>query len=210
MALVRSFPRLLFVLATSLFAGCASWTPPMSTEAVPSPQDAYFYGRFKSYSWSPPAWMGESSTTGLIFSCSDGAKYTIRLDEKQPLQVIKVKPATCSFTQIIFTDGDRQIRHTREAPPGLMDQLNVEPGTAYYLGDYSAIWTSTTTFYGSVSGWKITEASSHYDVTTADMKALYPHLTFITTKNQTVDPDTLRAVKKNKEKPPAYQPPATP
>jgi len=176
---------LLVALAASmLLSGCASWSPPITTKDLPTGAEAYVYGRFKID--APKSWLGfdGNQTMGFVFSCSDGDKYTIRFSIDNPVEVIRIDPATCSMTEIIYTNGDGQILRRKAAPRDSMQNLVLVSGNAYYLGDFYASSQNAAHFGGTTMSWRINNARDDFKGTTAEMKSRFPNMVAIATTDR--------------------------
>jgi len=164
---------------------CTNYTRPISKKDIPTANDGYLYGRF---SMDVPKFTHQ--TMGLSIHCADGQSYVLRFTRKQPLQVVKIAPSTCSLDQIVYTAEDgivsstcslEQIVYTAEdgfvslrkpAPTGWMQNVKLEAGKMYYLGDFIATgWKERSTIY-----WKITDIRANFINTTKAVKENFPNL----------------------------------
>ena len=153
--------------------GCASWTPPVTVSEKPSTQDAYLYGRFGMTAGKAFLGLDGYSSIGFKFQCLDGASYTVRFRLENDVQLLRVKPATCSLQETIFTNADGQILGKKPSPVGIMKGLKLEPGTSYYIGDFHGS-QQITAGYTVHQEWRIDSAYDRYATTTEALKALYP------------------------------------
>ncbi|WP_339846649.1 hypothetical protein [uncultured Halopseudomonas sp.] len=203
----NSLFRSLIAISLVGLSGCASWSKPITPGEVLTGKESYLYGKFKID--AQKAWLGLDGhqTMGSVFSCVDGKKYTIRFERDQPIQVIKLNPTTCSFTEIIFTDSDGVVLSKKSSPLGLIDSVTTVPGAAYYIGDYFAVSTSTPGYNSIQFAWEVKEVNDNYGPTTAVMKEMYPNMTFFPTHNQLAEQRAWGKPAKT-EKPPSYARPS--
>jgi hypothetical protein len=158
----------------AMLAGCASWTPPLEPTDKPTTQDAYLYGRFVQDSPKVLLGLDGYSTIGLVFKCGDGASYTVRFRREDDVQLLRVKPATCSLQETIYTDADGAIKGHKPSPTGVMKNLTLKPGVAYYIGDYHGMMKATTSYATINMEWHINSARDRYATSTEALKARYP------------------------------------
>ena len=157
----------------AILGGCASWTPPVPLDEKPSAQDAYLYGRFTIATGKALLGLDGYGSIGFMFKCDDGSKYTVRFRLENDVQLLRVKPSTCSLDQTIFTNVDGQIIGRKPSTSGLMKGLKLQAGTTYYLGDFhgSLHVTGGATIHQE---WRVDSASDEYWSTTTALKARYP------------------------------------
>jgi hypothetical protein len=158
----------------AMLAGCASWTPSLAPEDKPSTQDAYLYGRFAQESPRVLLGLDGYSTIGLVFKCQDGATYTVRFRREDDLQLLRVKPSTCSLQETIYTNADGNIKGHKPSPGGVMKGLVFKPGVAYYLGDYHGTMRTTIAYPGINMEWHIDSVRDRFATTTDALKERYP------------------------------------
>ncbi len=146
---------------------CTNYTRPISKKDIPTANDGYLYGRF---SMDVPKFTHQ--TMGLSIHCADGQSYVLRFTRKQPLQVVKIAPSTCSLDQIVYTAEDGIVSLRKPAPTGWMQNVKLEAGKMYYLGDFIATgWKERSTIY-----WKITDIRANFINTTKAVKENFPNL----------------------------------
>lgn len=179
--------RILAALALLLLPGCSVFTSPMSRHAKASQTDAYLYGRF---SVSPSSTVyGLYPIIGLDFACKkNAAGYSIGFSREDPLQVIKIPGGdTCSLVRISYArPGGLIVVKTELVPKEVRAPIRFEPGTAYYLGDFSG---SSSVFAGSTRvemEWMLTGVSDRYEWTTADMQSAFHGMSMVPTENKMV------------------------
>ena len=165
------------------FTGCVNWSKPINTQDIPAPNDSYMYGRF--HIAPPEAFLGFNGyqTIGMIFSCSDGKEYTIRFNRSPIVQVIKLSPSTCSFSQVIFTNADGVELDRNEASGGIFSGLDFESGTAYYLGDFYGTAGISHGYNRTNYVWKIESMKDEFTKTTMEFKEIYPNFNEVETHN---------------------------
>ena len=181
--LILYFFQLTCILSIFLMGGCASWSPALSKDELPTDNDAYIYGKF--HIKAPRSFLGMDGhqTMGFVFKCSEDEQCVIRFNKKDPIQLIKVYPSIYSFEEIIYTDADGTIRSRKPAPKGVLDDINLKAGLACYIGDYYAISQNTVSYNYTHTTWKIKDIRDAYIETTKQMKSLYPNFENIQTVN---------------------------
>lgn len=207
MRLRRSVFSCMTAIVILALSGCASWTKPIAADEVPTGKDSYYYGKFEID--TPKYWLaiGGYQTMGFVFSCDGGKKYTVRFVIDQPIQVFRLNPATCSFTEVIYTDSDGIIVDRKTAPKGVIESITTTPGAAYYIGDYKAVSKSTTSFNSVNTTWEVKEISNNYEATTSAMKYIFPHMTFMPTHNLSSAPELSKVPTPKPVKAPTYKRP---
>jgi hypothetical protein len=171
----------------SLLAACAGYTPVISKDEKPTPKDAYLYGRFAMFASKPLLALGGYQTMGFSIKC-DGEQplYVLRFDVDAPLQVIKIRPSTCSLTELVYTDADGFVKSRKPAPDQLMRNAVFAAGKGYYLGDFSAEATRSLSGRNIHSEWRLRDVKHEYDKTTNDMKAAFPNLSQLPTEDRMI------------------------
>lgn len=167
--------RYLIALLAAGLAGCAAYTPRMDAAAKPAPTDALLYGRFQID--APKAWLGLDghASMGFGLKCSDGSDYLIRFFVDKPVHVIKMKPATCSAVELVFSNVDGQVMGRKPFTGTAMQKMDLKGGQAYYVGDFFAVTETHAAGYNRVqSNWRIRDARSDFDTTTREMQEQYP------------------------------------
>jgi hypothetical protein len=167
-----------------LIAGCAGYTQRVKVEEAPTANDAFFYGRF--YMNSPKAALAFDGqrTMGFAFECEDKQRYVMRFDRDQPLVALKVKPSTCTWVENIYTNADGSIESRKPAPEGEFKNVKIEPGQAYYLGDFGAETKVSNRSNGVYNEWAITSIRDIFHRTTRDLKVAYPNLKDLPNQNK--------------------------
>lgn len=181
--------RLVPLIFCAMLSGCASWTPKLPADAVPTGKEAYLFGKFKID--SKKGWLSGFdgySTMGFVFSCRNGEVVTIRFDNESPLTLIKAPADQCSFKEIIYTNGDGEINKRNPAPKHMFQNMVLAPNTAYYLGDYSAEFSVRSTGSLVTTEWKMKEVANQYQTTSLEMRKLYPKLESVLIENQMAKP----------------------
>ena len=178
---VRLFPAL---CALVIAAGCANYTASIRKDDKPTGQEAYLYGRFYIEAQKQKMSFDGHQTMGFTIACASGENYTLRFSNEEAVQVIKIKPSTCSLTEFVYTNSDGQIRSRKKAPERLMHDARFDAGKAYYLGDFYAV-TTTTTIGNTISrNWNVKDARDDYLNTSNAMRALYPSLSALPTEDR--------------------------
>ena len=179
------FNRVLTVVSATLISGCAGYAPTVKTDESPGASDAYLYGRF--YMVNPPRNLltNNPQTMGFAFKCADDQKITIRFEPNDAVQVIKVAPSTCSFTEFVYTDHGGLDTTRKPVPDALKAHFVFEGGKAYYLGDFQAE-TTQSGFPVITRTWRLKSARNNYARTTAQMKIGYPNLADLPTEDRMI------------------------
>lgn len=163
-------------------SGCAAYTTALTRDDAITPQDAFLYGRFSIEAPTALLAMNSHRSMGFVLDCEDKAQYIIRFANKDPLQVFRIVPSTCSMTEIVYTDADGVIRSRKPAPAGVLKSSKFEAGKAYYLGDFFAKTTVTSSYNTIHTRWTMDKVANDYDKTTSEMKAAFPKLSAIPTE----------------------------
>ncbi len=189
--------RILFLVTGLVLVSCSTWTPTMTKDEIPTGNDTYLYGKFNIS--APKIGMSVEGyyTIGFVFSCTDGRTYTIRLSMEQPVQLIKLSPSTCSFTETVFVDAGGNIRGRKPVPEGPLTNFKLEPGVAYYIGDFLAFAENQLSSHYSVGdagrtmitdlnlmSWGMKEPLNNYQNTTGKMKSFYPNMAKVPVHNR--------------------------
>ena len=172
----------------AMLAGCASWTPPLEPTDKPTAQDAYLYGRFVQDSRKALLGLDGYSTIGLVFKCLDGASYTVRFRLEGDVQLLRVKPSTCSLQETIYTDADGAIKGHKPSPGNVMKSMTLQAGTAYYLGDYHGTMRATVSYPSVNMEWHIDSVRDRFATTTDDLKQRYPAFTNVPSQDMMPQP----------------------
>jgi hypothetical protein len=165
---------------------CAGYSPRARVDEVPTLSDAYLYGRL--FMDAPKMWLGLDGHVSMGFSikCSDGRPYVMRFEREDPIVVVKASPATCSWTEIIYSDADGAVHARKPAPPDVFKDVVLEGGYGYYLGDFHAQLLSTSSGGKVSTEWKIKAIRDNYEYTTEDMLKVYPNLKALPTENRMI------------------------
>lgn len=171
-------------LALAALSGCASYTPRANVAEIPTLGDAYLFGRF--HIEAPKVWLGMDGyqTMGFGIQCSDHRSYLLRFDVDNPVLAIKVHPSTCSWTEIVYSDGDGVVRSRQPAPPAVFKDVVIEGGYSYYLGDFHAEVINTVANGGMRTQWHLKAIRENFEITTDDMKDSYPNLRAFPAENR--------------------------
>lgn len=157
----------------AILGGCASWAPPLAPDTRPSTQDAYLYGRFTMATGKSFLGLDGYGSIGYTFKCEDGSSYTVRFRIDGVVQLLRVKPSTCSLEQTIFTNGDGQIVGRKPNLSGVMKGIRLQSGAAYYLGDFlGSLHVSGGTMIHEQ--WRVDSARDAYNSSTGQLKLRYP------------------------------------
>lgn len=172
------------LLLALLLSGCANYAKSMRVDEPVVAGSAYFYGYF--FIDAPTAFlaMDGHATMGFTYTCNGKQNYTIRFSNKDPLQVIKIKPGSCSMKEIVFTDADGTIKDRNEPNPEMMKPFTVEPDVAYYLGDFHAVMRTRSTGYNMIESiWSVDRVENLFDDRTIELKDRYKGLASVRAVN---------------------------
>jgi hypothetical protein len=172
------------VSVVSVLAGCAGFTSSIRTSERYDPSSAYIYGRF---SLETLEGRRPGGTMGFAIRCRDGATYTIELAADHPLQVIKVAPSVCQIDEFVYTGGG-SVLGRRMATFRLLRNEFLDPGGVYYVGDFTAVSTSSAKHYllyvEHRYAWAISQIRDNYARTTAEMKRTFAGLASARTEDR--------------------------
>ncbi len=142
----------------------------MAAEDKASAQDAYIYGRFGLSAPKAVLALDGTSAMGFVFKCDGGVTYTVRFRVDNDVQLLRVKPSTCSLDEMIFTNQDGQVRGRKPSPPGAMKFMKLEAGNKYYVGDFHG----AITFSATRQEWQVDSAHDRFATTTDALKLRFP------------------------------------
>jgi len=182
------FPERAGVLAVAALAACANYTPSITSSEKPSGDEAYLYGRFYIESKSLKLALDGYQTMGFVIKCANGDAYTLRFSnaDDSALQVIKIKPSTCSLAEFVYSNADGQVRSRKPAPQRLMHDTTFDAGKAYYLGDFYAATTTTVSGTMIYRNWNVKTIKNDYANTSNALKATYPNLAAMPTEDRMI------------------------
>ncbi len=170
-----------------LLAGCAAYSPSLSRSEAPVAESAYLYGRFSIE--APKAWLsfGQHQSMGFSFDCASGQKLIIKFRVDEPLQLLRVSPASkCTFREIVYTDADGYIKSRKPAPPELAKEVEFTAGKASYLGDFFAATANSTSGNMIYRHWEIRRAKDDYEASTEELKKAYPAFAHVPTEKKLI------------------------
>ena len=173
----RASSRVLVALSgvfwVAVLSGCAHYTADVTSKEGTSTSSAYLYGHF--FVRTEQRELRMYPTVGFVITCNNGQAYTVRFLDQRQVQVIKIEPARCSLTEIVYTDSFGKIRDHDLPQTTWMHVHDFQPGRAYYLGDYAG--TASYAYYR----WHWTmvpleNAFQNYDATTMEMQVAFKAL----------------------------------
>lgn len=172
LVLARSVP---FALAL-LLGGCAGYAHRADVNETPTLNDAYLYGRFYMDAPKTLLALDGHQTMGFAIDCDDKSRYVLRMDREDPIMVVKIRPSTCSWTEIVYSDADGTVRTRKPAPADLFKRVALKGGYSYYLGDFDG--TVTTSIVGTSvrTRWNLKDVKDNFEATTVAMQSRYPKL----------------------------------
>jgi len=176
-------------MGACLLTACGSYqfTPTLAVDEEPSRTHSFVYGRFEVDALRGSA-DEDYETMGLTLQCNDGKLYRLRFDAAQPVLATQVEPSTCWITEVLFAESDGHILARRLFQRGMLDNMHLERGRAYYLGDFFG----TVRFLSAPEAgegvyrkqWSLNGVRDHYQNTTEDLVIAYPKLSRLPTVNQ--------------------------
>lgn len=168
-------------LLAALLAGCAAYTPRLDSAAKLGTDEAAVYGRFHVDTPASLLALDGHASLGFGMTCSDGSSYLLRFHNSQPVHVIRVKPATCSVNEMVFSDVDGKVRGRKPFLGQAMQKMEFKGGQAHYLGDFFAVAGTQATGLRVHSSWRVRDFKQDYDKTTAEMRTAYPGIAALPT-----------------------------
>lgn len=169
-----------------LISGCAHYSPRARADEMPTLSDAYLYGRLLIDAPKVPLGMDGHQTMGFVIRCDDGGEHVLRFDREDPIVVVKIRPATCSWSEIVYSDADGVVRSRKPAPPDVFKDIVLEGGYSYYLGDFHAQLRTSMDGIRPRTDWHIKAIPDNYEYTTEDMLEAYPKLKALPTENRMI------------------------
>ena len=165
----------LLLLPVLMLAACANFTPRMKPDEKLLPTDSFIYGSFFINAGKVALSADGHVSMGLGLSCNDGSQYLVRFYRENPVHIIKVKPATCNINEIVYTDSDGNIKDRKALKGQALHNLILKPGTAYYLGDFSAMARITYGTHSNLTQWELSQPVNRFKQTTEALHELYPN-----------------------------------
>lgn len=176
---------LVAIILTIVLIGCANlnYRPPLQNSAIASLQKSYVYGRFSLDS----DFMNKLRLALQLENRSCGKVMSLRLLDKQQVYAVEIEPGVYQLKGFIYALLGAVMAFETTAiklpaqPSYLKAPITVEPGKAYYLGDYfgtsrrtgfiiTPIFVSTT-FRGGIIG-----IQQNFSATTDELKTVLPQL----------------------------------
>ena len=172
------------MIIIALLGGCAGFAPSISKDHKHTNEDTYLYGRFFMDAKDETLALSGYMTMGFSFDCEDKANYVVGFSRDNPVQVIRIKPSSCTLKELVYTNSDGFVRSRKPAPDGILTNIPFEKNKAYYLGDYFA--SASTTFSGNSYhySWRIDSIKNEYEKTTKEMKSIFPALINVDTADR--------------------------
>jgi hypothetical protein len=166
----------LFRLALSLMflggllSGCTEFAIPINPDETLEPSNGYLYGRFSISSGAlTPLQMGFAVST-----LDMKHQKIIRFEREDDTYAVALKPGSYKMTSIVFTKT-YQKEGEEALPSSLADHvILVEPGKAYYIGDYVGDAEMMFAVLFTANNWRLKEVKNNYTATTERLEALYP------------------------------------
>jgi hypothetical protein len=169
------------VALTASACGTLQFDSSLAADVAVEPTAAYVYGSFRLVGGH--SGMG---SIGLHFKCVDGSSFTLGLRSAEDLQVVKVRPTTCSLAATYFTN-DTGIKTEKQYTGEFLQRLVFSAGQMHYVGNYKGTRETQLTGYNRFTTyWKITESRDEFEATTKDMQAKWSKLASLKKVNSMV------------------------
>jgi hypothetical protein len=175
------------VLISTTMMGCATkyFTPPVSEGAGFEKEKSYVYGRFAVGGIHPfDVALNGYDSIGLKFNCDSGNSFVVGLLAKNQDQIIEVAPGRCSLDSLLFTNGSHG-RTPVEKPflKPTLKSVDLEPGVAYYIGDFAARLAAEYGMYVTFYEMALTDHHDNFEATTTVLSAKRPNFASLPKKN---------------------------
>ena len=175
----KIFKILSVLIMVQLIIGCVSIPSALSPEAKSEPGVGYVYGRFKNVH-TPDSFYRHPRLVLNLQGKNNVTNYLIKFDEVESTTAIAVKPGIYNLnTLLIFwglSDDKINRRETTLTKGPLTVEFSVEPGKAYYIGDFLGNTLATETLSSQSLEWKLESVKNNFENTTLDFKNKYPNL----------------------------------
>jgi len=138
--MIRLSKGLITIILLLIISGCANlnYRPPLEPAFVPNPKKSYVYGRFNL----ERDFMNKVRLALQIENMVNGSILSLRLLDKQQVYAVEVEPGTYKLKGFVYAllgavmEFETSKIPLPVQPAFLKDRFSVEPGKAYYLGDY--------------------------------------------------------------------------
>ena len=179
----------LAIITLIFLSGCANYTKrALPTEAIDH-SSAYLYGRFYIDAPSGVLSLDGQISMGFVIKCDDGSHYNLKFYNASPVFALKLKPANCSLKELIYSDVDGYVMG-REAYAGTdLQSFELKANQAYYLGDYTADFSTTLQHRSAIWHWSVKKVVRNYQATTNEMQSTYQALRALPTVDLTAVSD---------------------
>lgn len=180
--IMKSVLRTLLLATSIALSACAAFTPPLSPSAAPDSSTGYIYGRFTLKDVSRG--IGHLR---MGLAISGPQEYTIQFETKNDLVVLAVPSGSYSINKLVFATYDYAKAGEKPIPGSrLRSPFIVEPGKAYYIGDYLA--ESGGAAGGGVLNqfWRLSSIRDAYEESTSQFKSKFPLLQGLQTERAAV------------------------
>jgi hypothetical protein len=163
-------------LLFSTLSGCVTYAPTLKPIETLKPTVGYIYARLTLHRESR---FARGLRIGLILEEKETAEtYTLQFQtskKESGVSVIAVKPGIYKISKISFARGDFSALTTSvgEKPindPRLTTEFRVEPGKAYYVGDFVGRTSADYYVVSMVQHWQMQSVANNYDNTTNELK----------------------------------------
>jgi hypothetical protein len=159
-----------------LISGCVSFAPPITPKDNPDPDVAYLYGRFKQTKDSGVLRTQAGIVAIILEGTQPGNKYIIRFQWDNDVQGIPVKPGCYHVTEWKAIDcfGSETLisqiltEHVRN------NNLCLEKGRAYYLGDFLVNCSHYSRGLTHTYGYVMKPPTNNFESTTEQFNSTYP------------------------------------
>lgn len=186
--------RLAIIITLLLLSGCANYTKRATPAERVDHTSAYLYGRFYIDAPNGALSLDGQVSMGLVMKCDDGSIYNLKFYNANPVFAVKVKPATCSLKEIIYSNVDGYVVERQPYTGTDLQSLALTAGQAYYLGDYAAKFTATLQYRGAIWNWALAKVVRNYEITSYEIKSSYPELSTLPATDITAISDQQKQV----------------
>lgn len=175
---------LMAIILATIFIGCANlnYRPPVEPSTSLNPQKSYVYGRFSL----DRDFMNKLRLALQLENKNNGKILSLRLLDQQQVYAVEIEPGIYQLKGFIYAllgavMGFETTKIDLPSQPSyLKESITIEPGKAYYLGDYFGSSRRTgflltpyfvsTTFRGGIVG-----IEQNFSKTSKELKSVLPY-----------------------------------
>jgi hypothetical protein len=170
----KSLALKLCLFCAIFLSGCINFATPVTHTAIPKKNCAYIYGRFEQIK-DPNCTV--QAPIGLVISSPSGTKaYVLRFLLQNNIYAVEIEPGQYSITKWLsaYIDGSLNVEQSLENQ-FQENSFNLEPGKAYYLGDFR-VYTimNSGLFKQTIEDFIFEIPENCFDKTTREFLETYP------------------------------------